>query len=51
MCVRMVMVYKRHNSLKEILIGDIQQKCMMGIETTKNVEKNSKEEMILPSQG
>jgi len=36
LCVRMV--YKCPNNLKEFLLGDIQQKCMMGIKTTEYVK-------------
>jgi len=36
------MVYKRHSNLKEMLLGDIQQKCMMGIETAEYVKKTRK---------
>ena len=36
------MVYKRHNNLKEMLLGDIQQKCMMGIKTAEYVKKTRK---------
>ena len=37
LCVKIV--HKCHNNLKEMLLGDIQQKGMMGIETAKYAKK------------
>ena len=37
--LRVRMVYKHHNNLKEMLLGDMHQKCMKGIETAKHAKK------------
>ena len=40
--LRVRMVNKSHSNLKEMLLGDIQQKFMMGIETAKYIKKTRK---------
>jgi len=40
--MRVRIVYKRHSNLKEMLLGDILQKCMMVIETAEYIKKNQK---------